>query len=62
MTSSFQGMGAYFGNGVNLVGSGEPQRISGAQVTSDVLPLLGVVAARPDSRYRSNDDSMRNLS
>jgi predicted permease len=42
MTSSFQAMGAYFGNAVNLVGSGEPQRISGAQVTSDVLPLLGV--------------------
>ncbi len=42
MTSSFQAMGAYVGNAVNLVGSGEPQRISGAQVTSDVLPLLGV--------------------
>jgi hypothetical protein len=42
MTSSFQAMGAYFGNAVNLVGSGEPQRISGAQVTSEVLPLLGV--------------------
>ena len=42
MTSSFQAMGAYFGNAVNLVGSGEPQRISGAQVTAEVLPLLGV--------------------
>jgi putative ABC transport system permease protein len=42
MTSSFQALGAYFGNAVNLVGSAEPQRISGAQVTSDVLPLLGV--------------------
>jgi len=42
MTSSFQAIGAYFGNAVNLVGSGEPQRISGAQVTAEVLPLLGV--------------------
>jgi len=42
MTSSFQGMGAFYGNAVNLVGIGEPQRISTAQVTAEVLPLLGV--------------------
>jgi putative ABC transport system permease protein len=42
MTSSFQVMGAFYGNAVNLVGSSEPQRLSGAQVTAEVLPLLGV--------------------
>lgn len=41
-TSSFQGMGAFYGDAANLVGAGEPQRISLAGVTSEVLPLLGV--------------------
>jgi putative ABC transport system permease protein len=43
MTSSFQGLGAFYGNAVNLVeAGGNPQRLTGAAVTSEVLPLLGV--------------------
>src|SRR6185295_16241222 len=42
LTSSFKEMGAFYGDAANLVGTSEPQRISLAWVTSEVLPLLGV--------------------
>ena len=42
MTPSFQVMGAFSNNAVNLVGTGDPQRLAVTAVTSDVLPLLGV--------------------
>lgn len=42
MTSSFEAMGAFYGQALNLVGSNEPQRLTAARVTSEVLPLLGV--------------------
>jgi putative ABC transport system permease protein len=42
MSSSFQAMGAFAGDAVNLVGGGEPRRLAIAPVTSEVLPLLGV--------------------
>ena len=42
MTRSFQALGAYIGISMNLVGQGEPERLEGAAVTSDLLPLLGV--------------------
>jgi putative ABC transport system permease protein len=42
MSSSFEGMGAFTGAGVNLVGVGEPRRLEIAPVTQEVLPLLGV--------------------
>ncbi len=43
MTSSFQSLGAFTGIAVNLVeAGGDPQRLSGATVTSEVLPLFGV--------------------
>jgi predicted permease len=41
-TTSFAAMGAYAGGAVNLVGGGEPERVSAARVTPEVLPLLGV--------------------
>lgn len=41
-TSSFEVMGAYYGNPVNLVGVGDPQRLGMLEVTPEVLPLLGV--------------------
>ena len=41
-TTSFAAMGAFFRNAVNLVDTGEPQRIAAASVTADVMPLLGV--------------------
>ena len=42
MTSSFQVLGAFYGNAVNLVGADDPQRLAMTGVTSEVLPLLGV--------------------
>ena len=42
MTSSFQSLGAFYGNAVNLVGPDDPQRLAMTGVTSEVLPLLGV--------------------
>src|SRR3954465_4730372 len=42
MSSSFGGMGAFTGAGVNLVGVGEPRRLEIALVTQEVLPVLGV--------------------
>jgi predicted permease len=42
MSSSFEDMGAFASNAVNLVGGGEPRRLSITPVTPEVLPLLGV--------------------
>ena len=42
LTSSFQGLGAFYGSAGNLVGAGDPQRLATTAVTSEVLPLLGV--------------------
>ena len=42
MSSSLQDMGAFTGGALNLVGGGEPRRLAGAQVTSEVLALVGV--------------------
>ncbi len=44
MSTSFEPMGAYRGLSVNLVGDGDPERLDGASLTAEVLPLLG---ARP---------------
>lgn len=42
MSKSFEGMGAYWDNSVNLVGQGDPERLEGAAITADLFPLLGV--------------------
>jgi len=42
MTRSYETMGAFFSWETNLVGQGDPQRIEKANVTSEVIPLLGV--------------------
>ncbi|HEV3077245.1 MAG TPA: ABC transporter permease [Thermoanaerobaculia bacterium] len=42
MSSAFESMGAFTGTSVNLVGHGDPVRLEGAEVTAEVLPLLGV--------------------
>src|SRR5262245_8690325 len=40
---SFEALGAYGGNGfVNLTGDGPPERVSAAQFTPNMLPMLGV--------------------
>ncbi len=45
MSTSFQAIGAYTTSAVNLVGVGEPRRLTIVSVTPDVLPLLGVSPA-----------------
>ena len=45
MSASFRDMGAFAEDSVNLVGGGEPVRLSIARVTPEVLPLLGVQPA-----------------
>ena len=42
MSTSFEDMGAFADNAVNLVGGGEPRRLAITPVTPEVLPLLGV--------------------
>src|SRR5215203_162680 len=42
MSGSFEAMGAFAGDAVNLVGGGEPRRLAIAPVTPEVLPVLGV--------------------
>src|SRR5215467_3617938 len=41
MSTSFDEMAAWRGLSVNLVGQGEPQRVGGASLTFDMLPMLG---------------------
>jgi predicted permease len=41
-TRSFEALGAYHGFDANIVAGAEPERLTGAAVTSEVLPLLGV--------------------
>jgi predicted permease len=42
LNHSFAEMGAFHAISVNLVGEGEPQRLTGTAMTGEVLPLLGV--------------------
>ena len=42
MNRSFEVMGAYDWSDVNLVGQGEPERLSTATVSSEILPMLGI--------------------
>jgi putative ABC transport system permease protein len=46
MSVSFQQMGAYANDAVNLVGGVEPRRVPIARLGAEVLPLLGVAPAR----------------
>jgi hypothetical protein len=52
--SSFESLAAFRGLSVNLVGHGEPLRVDGASVTSDLLPMLGIPPLR--GRFFSTDD------
>ena len=55
MSSSFSGMGAYAEVSSNLIGGSEPTRLSGADVTSGLLTLLGVSPSI--GHLFSNDDN-----
>ena len=39
---SFESMGAYFNNAINLVGQGDPQRLESSVVTASLLTVIGV--------------------
>ncbi|HJQ10094.1 MAG TPA: ABC transporter permease [Gemmatimonadaceae bacterium] len=41
-STSFEALGAYYNNAVNLVGQADPQRIESSVVTANLLPLLRV--------------------
>jgi putative ABC transport system permease protein len=58
MTTSFQAIGAFARDAVNLSGGGEPRRVAVARVTREVLPLLGAspVAGRV---FSGSDDDRR---
>jgi predicted permease len=56
MTSSFEGMGAFADDAVNLVGAGDPRRLPITPVTPEVLPLLGVAPALGRVFDGSDDD------
>lgn len=45
MATSFEGMSAYTTIDANLVGEGDPERVSGAMVTSELFRVLGAQAA-----------------
>jgi hypothetical protein len=42
---SFERVGIYKNYGANLVGAGEPERVTGAMISADLFPTLGVQAA-----------------
>src|SRR5687768_13596932 len=42
MSASFENMGVFTGDAVNLVGGGEPRRLASTLVTPEVLQVLGV--------------------
>jgi predicted permease len=54
MSKSFERLGVYAGVSMNLVDQGDPQRVSGASVTADIFPALGVTPAM--GRYFSDED------
>jgi putative ABC transport system permease protein len=45
MSASFEAVGAFADDAVNLVGGGQPRRLAITSVTAEVLPLLGVKPA-----------------
>ena len=55
-STSFEGLGAYYNNAVNLVGQGDPQRIESSVVTANLLPLLRV---QPILGRLFNEDEVR---
>jgi predicted permease len=59
MSSSFQEIGAFASDAVNMVGGGEPRRLTVAQVTPELLPLFGVPAilGRVFASEGNDDDS-----
>jgi predicted permease len=59
MSSSFENMGAFTGGTVNLVGGGEPRRLSIGQVTAELIPVLGVAPAL-GRVFSTGSDSDRN--
>src|SRR5712671_481885 len=50
----FERIGTYVGQGFNLLGGDKPERVIGARVSANVLPLLGVQPAL--GRFFTNDE------
>ena len=45
MATGFESMGAFTSHAANLIDQGDPERLIGVRVTSEVLPMLGVAPA-----------------
>ena len=56
-TNSFEGIGAHGPQDVNLTGDGEPERLNGELVTSNVLSILGVDPALGRT-FLANEDQL----
>jgi predicted permease len=58
MSASFDSLGAFTGDSVNLVGGGEPRRLAITRVTPEVLTLLGVPPAIGRVFHSSGSDDI----
>ena len=58
LSSSFQELGAFANNAVNLAGGGEPRRLAIAPVTPEVLPVLGVAPTLGRVFQADNQDDL----
>jgi putative ABC transport system permease protein len=56
----FERIGTYVGQGFNLLGGDKPERVIGARVSADVLPMLGVQPAL--GRLFTNDEDQEGRS
>lgn len=45
-STTFEGMSAYYNTNVNLVGTGEPERLRAARVSSGLIDMLGIAPER----------------
>ena len=56
--TSFESIGIYRNYGANMVGAGEPERVSGASISADLFPTLGARAALGRT-FAGGEDSER---
>ena len=61
LATSFDGMSAYTSESANLVGEGEPARLEGALVSSDVFHVLRVQAALGRALTGADDLARRRM-
>ena len=55
-SQSFDGLGVFDSEQMNLVGQGEPERLIGASVSADLLPMLGAKKRALGRLFTAEDD------